>query len=297
MIGRFAPRAQRYNFLPQGQGSGGLVPPVIAVMGFLTALALAGGFALGQAAGSLGDAIGRTATVQVIAANPIVANAQADAAARLLARDPAVAHVRPVPRAELERLLEPWLGPAARTPDLLPLPPMVDVELRPGANPAALAARVRAAAPAARFDAHAAWLGPVAGVMRALQAVAVAVILFVAGATAAVVALGTRSALGVYRPTIELLHMMGAEDADIARVFQYRYLRHGLVGGVIGVGCALAVLAGLGVLGASLGGGLVAASRLPVGGWLALALLPVAMGLLAAGVARLSVGRALEAQL
>lgn len=297
MIGRFAPRAQRFRFLPRGQGSGGLVPPVIAVMSFLTALALAGGIALATAASGLGASLAQRATVQVVQANPDLREPQVRAVTALLGRDPAVASVRPLSRGDLERLLAPWLGEQVKARDLLPIPAMIDVDLRPGADVAALAARIRAVAPDSRLDAHARWLGPLAGAMKGLQWLAWAIVLLVTLATVAVVTLGTRSALGLYRPTIELLHMMGAEDSDIARIFQYRYLVHGTVGGIFGVACALVVIAGLGRLAGRVGAGVIGAAGLPPLGWAALLLLPAAVGVLAMVAARLSVARALEAQL
>lgn len=295
MIGRFVPRAQRLRFLPRGQGAGGLVVPVISVMTFLTALALAGGIALAAAASGLDESMARSATVQIVQANPDIRNPQAAAAAALLRRDARVARVHQLSRAELERLLVPWLGAQVKARDLLPLPAMIDIELRPGADAAALAARIRAVAPDSRLDVHSRWLGPLAAAMKGLQWLAWVVVLLVSLATVAVVTIGTRAALGLYRTTIELLHMMGAEDADIARLFQYRYLVQGIIGGVVGVGCAFVVIVGLGRLAGALGA--TGAAGLPPLAWAALLLLPLAVGVLAMAAARVSVMRALEAQL
>ena len=52
----------------------------------------------------------------------------------------------------------------------------------------------------------------------------------------------TRTRLAVHRQTIELLHLIGAADADVVRPFQATALRHGLLGGVIGAAAALASL-------------------------------------------------------
>lgn len=292
----FAPTGQRHGFLPQGQGSGGLVPWVIAVMSFLTALALAGGIALANGASGLAGELGRTATVQIVQANPDRAGPQVAAALAALRVDPGVAHARALNAADMRRLLEPWVGAGNVTADL-PAPAMIDVKLRPQADAATIGRRLRAVAPDARIDEHARWLRPLSGLIRALQMVAAVVILLVAAATVAVVALGVRSGLNVHRPTIELLHMMGAEDATIARVFQYRYLGYGLLGGLVGVGCACGVLVIVGGWLRRMDGGVIGALSLPWPGWAALAVLPVAAGLLAMVAARVSVARALKAQL
>ena len=288
MLGR--PAAQRFGFLPAGGGR--LVTPLIAVMSFLTALALSGALLLGHAAADLGDALGRDATVQIVEANSDVAGVQVDKVLRLLDTDRSVSHVRMVPRAEAERLLEPWLGSAAHSGDLLPIPPMIDLRLRPGIDTAALAARLRAAAPAARLDIQAHWLRPLQRMLGGLSGLAVAIVAAVALATAAVVVLGTRAALGGHAPTIDLLHVMGADDADIARVFQYRYLLHGLIGGAAGVACAIVVMVVLAGRAASLGLG-----SPPAAAWLLLAAVPVAVAALAAFAARVSVARALADRL
>lgn len=293
---RLAPMGQQHDFLPQGQGSGGLVPWVIGVMSFLMALALAGGIALATGVGTVTNELGRRATVQIVQPNPDRAAPQTRAALAVLNAEPGVAHVRPLNAADMRRLLEPWLGEGNVAPDL-PLPVVVDLTLDPQADAAAIARRLRAAAPDARFDEHARWLGPLFGLARSLQWLATLVVMLVAAATVAVVALGVRSGLNVYRPTIELLHMMGTEDATIARVFQHRYLRYGLFGGLVGVGCAFGVLVMVGTLIRRMDVGAIGVLSLPWPGWLALAALPLAVGLLAMAAARVSVARALKAQL
>lgn len=290
------PAGQRHGFLPKGQGSGGLVPWVIAIMTFLTALALAGGIALASSASGVAGELGRTATVQIINANPDRAAPQLEAAIATLRRDAGVITVRQLTAAEMRRLLEPWLGTGNVNADL-PIPTVVDVRLRAGADAASIARRLQSAAPDARLDEHARWLSPLMGLVRSLQWLAAAIVLLVIAATIAVVVLGVRSGLNVYQPTIELLHLMGTEDAAIARVFQHRYLGYGLAGGLAGVACAFGVLVIIGLLVGRMDGGMIGAFSLPWGGWAALALLPLAVGLLAMAAARVSVARALRAQL
>lgn len=293
---RVAPLGQRHRFLPQGQGSGGLVPWVIAIMTFLTALAIAGGIALASAATGLAGELGRSATLQIVQANPERAAPQLDAALAALRRETGVVSARALTPRDMRRLLEPWLGSGNVTADL-PVPMVADVTLRPGADAAEIAARLRAVAPDARFDEHARWLAPLMGLVRSLQGLAAVVIALVTAAMVAVVALGVRSGLNVYQPTIELLHLMGTEDATIARVFQHRYLGYGLAGGLVGVACAFGVLVVMGQLVRRMDAGAIGALSLPWAGWAALAVLPLAVGLLAMVAARISVVRALKAQL
>lgn len=292
----FIPAGQRFRFLPQGQGSGGLVPWVIAIMTFLSALTLAGGIALASGASGIAGELGRSATVQIVQANPDRAAPQRQAALAALRREPGVASARALTPREMRRLLEPWLGTGNVTADL-PVPAVIDVRLRAGADAAAIDRRLRAVAPDARLDEHARWLAPLNGLVRSLQGLAALVIALVTAATVAVVALGVRSGLNVYQPTIELLHLMGTEDKAIARVFQHRYLGYGLAGGLAGVACAFGVLVTVGQLVRQMDAGAIGALSLPWGGWAALAALPLAIGLLAMVAARVSVARALRAQL
>ena len=292
----FAPVGHRYSFLPQGQGSGGLVPWVIAIMTFLTALALAGAIALASAAGGVADDLGRSATVQILQPNPDRAGPQLDAVVAALKREPGVASARRLSDAEMRRLLEPWLGAGNVTADL-PVPAVVDVRLRAGADSAAIDRRLHAVAPDARLDEHGRWLAPLLGLVHSLQGLAVAIVLLVTAATVAVVVLGVRSGLNVHQPTIELLHLMGTEDAAIARVFQHRYLGYGLAGGLAGVACAFGVLVMIGWLVGPMGAGAIGGLSLPWAGWAALAVLPLAVGALAMAAARVSVARALRSQL
>lgn len=188
------PAAQRFGFLPAG--GGGLVTPLIAVMSFLTALALAGALMLGGAASDLRQALARGATVQIVEANPDRADAQVRAVLALLAREPDVSGVRPMPSAEAERLLEPWLGAEAHSGGALPIPAMIDLRLGPSADPGTLAQRLRRVAPAARLDVQARWLAPLARLLGGLSGLAAGIVAAVALATAAVAALGTRAGLG-----------------------------------------------------------------------------------------------------
>jgi cell division transport system permease protein len=75
-------------------------------------------------------------------------------------------------------------------------------------------------APAARVDAQAGWLTPVFSAIHALQWLAGGLIALLALATVAAVLLASRNALGNHRDTIEIVHMLGGTDNQIARIFQ-----------------------------------------------------------------------------
>jgi cell division transport system permease protein len=268
----------------------GPMPWVIAIMMFLTVLAAAGGLGLRVAAASLGDDLGGRMTVQIVQANADLREAQTRAALIALRRVPGLLSAEQVSDAAMAALLEPWLGAEGMGGDL-PLPTLIDVTLASdGADrtPAVVAA-LRGVAPDARVDDHARSLAPLTGLIGALKWLALTVVLLMAAATAAAVVLAARSALDTHRATIDVMHLLGATDVQIARLFQHRIALDALFGGLIGCACGLLVLRLIGHRIGALGSELIGTAALPPASWLLLALLPVAGTLLAFVTARISV--------
>ncbi|SFS04896.1 cell division protein FtsX [Sphingomonas jatrophae] len=292
----FPPAADR-QLLPEGRLAGPM-PWVIAIMMFLTVLAAAGGLALGEAARTLGAGLADRATVQIVEADAAAREAQAAAALRTLARLPDVTRATRVGEAEMARLLAPWLGDGALGRDV-PIPVLIDVTLRPGATARLpeLRAALRRAAPAVRIDDHGAALAPVTRLIRLLGRLAVALVLLMATATACVVMLAARAALDTHRGTIDVMHLLGATDVQIARLFQRRMALDALFGGLIGFAAGGIVLLLIGRRLAALGSELVGAVALPGFGWAVLLLLPAGGVLLATLAARRTVLGALKRML
>jgi cell division transport system permease protein len=113
------------------------------------------------------------------------------------------------------------------------------------------------------------------------------------GATAATVVLAARAALDTHRGTIEILHLMGATDVQVARLFQRRIALDALFGGITGFLLGGAVLVALGDRVAALGSELLGSAAIPPEGWATLLALPLLGVLLAMLVARLTILRAL----
>lgn len=271
----------------------GPMPWVIAIMMFLMVLAAASGLALAQAARAMGGDLAHRATIQVVEANADIREAQARAALAMLARHPAVADAKRVTDAEIAALLEPWLGGEAMGGDL-PVPALIDVTLRPGNDADRLAPALAKAAPAARIDDHAQALAPLTGLLAALKWLAAALVVLMAAATTAVVVLTARGALTSHRATIDVMHLLGATDLQIARLFQRRIAIDAFAGGLLGLAGAIAVVVLLGVRLAALGSELVGSLALAWWGWALLAALPVAGMLLAMFAARWTVIAALR---
>jgi cell division transport system permease protein len=266
---------------------------VIAIMLFLTVLAAALGLATRSAARSLESQLAGRLTVQIVEGDPGLRERLAARALAAVRASPDVTRATPVDRAELARLLRPWLGDDGADREL-PVPAMIDVDLKSAAASAArVRARVAAAVPTARIDAHEAWMSPVTGFMRLMTWLAIGLVLLTASATAAVVMLAARAGLDAHGATIEVMHMLGSTDVQVARLFQRRIARDAMIGGLIGGGLALGVTAFLGTRLAALGSELLGQMTLGPAGWATLALLPVAFVILAAFAARVAVTRTL----
>ena len=113
-----------------------LVPWIVGVMAYLTALALAAALALSNVANKWSDGLEGALTVQVPAteeANTDETDTRIVAVVRILLDTPGIDSARPVPLTEIGKLLEPWLGSAVATADL-PLPRSIDVRLESGAS-------------------------------------------------------------------------------------------------------------------------------------------------------------------
>jgi cell division transport system permease protein len=281
------------RLLPEGRLAGPM-PWVIAIMMFLTVLAAAAGLGLTGAATSLGAAAGNRITIQIVEANPDARQRQAERVMKVLRGTPGVQNAERIEAEEMEDLLDPWLGGGGLDAEL-PVPVMIDAELAPDLYQRLpeLRGRVLAVAPAARVDDNAQWLAPLAKLISALKWLATGLVLLMIGATTATVVLAARAALDTHRGTIEVLHLMGATDVQVARLFQRRIALDALFGGVIGFLAAALVLLAIGRRIGALGSELLGSAGLPVTSWAILILLPVGGVFLSMLVARTTILRAL----
>ncbi len=272
---------------------GRMMAGVLAIMLFLTMLAAAGGIGASRGAEALREALAGRATVQIVMADAASRTAIAARVLATLRTAPAVRSASPVPPAELARLLGPWLGDTAASADL-PVPALIDIELAP--RPDALA-QVRAAlsaiTPAARVDAHADALAGTGTLLTTLTVLAGTTVVLMIAASAAVVLLAIRSALGAHRTTIEIMHGLGATDAQVAQLFQRRIARDAGFGAAAGSVAAWGVILLLGQLAGVTRSQLLDGMTLGQNGWIVIIALPFAFVGFAATVAYVAVVRAL----
>lgn len=268
----------------------GPMPWVIAIMMFLTVLAAAAGLALGSAARGLSaDLVGRL-TIQLPEADPVLRETGKQAILSELGRLGVVDKVEPVSEERLAALLDPWLGTEGHDADL-PIPALIDVELR-RATPADVAdvrKAVQAVVPAARVDEHARWLAPLANLLQSLKWLALALVLLMTAATAATVVLAARAALNTHKSVIEVMHLLGSTDSQVAGLFQRRIALDALFGGLAGLAGALTVMALVGSRVNAIGSDLLGSAGLGWLDWGIILALPLFGALLATVAARLTI--------
>jgi cell division transport system permease protein len=220
---------------------------VIAILTFLAALAGGAAHMVAIASSDWRSAISNEMTVQIKPDSRRNIEDDIARAARVFRGAPGVAEVRIVPRAESDRLLEPWLGAGLQLAEL-PVPRLLVVTSSRSSRPdvEALRQSLRREAPTASLDDHRLWVGRLSTMANTLILAGIAVVLLVTLAAGLAVAFATRGAMAGSHDSVEVLHLVGANDAFIAREFQGRFLKLGLEGGAIGGLSALVVTVVLG---------------------------------------------------
>ena len=214
----------------------GPTPWVIAIMSFSIVIIAATGLALANTAGVLTSAIEARYSVEV----PDAAG-RLDSIAAAVRSAPGVISVEAVPESEMRKTLERWLGAEAQSQDL-PVPALVNFNVRRGADLKPIEQRVQAVAPGARISAHRESLAPLLRSLRLLQWVALGLVLLLSGAAAAAVVLAARGALDTHRFTIEVMHGIGATDLQLTHLFQRRIAIEAIVGSAGGAAAAAIIL-------------------------------------------------------
>jgi cell division transport system permease protein len=287
------------NDLPLSEdASTKLVPWIIGVMAYLAALAFAAALMLSNVASEWSQGLEGSLTVQVPIAegdNAVVTDARIVSAVRVLLKTEGVDSARPIPLAEIVEMLEPWLGTGAGTSEL-PLPRVIDVQLRRGANVDLdeLSRKLETAVPGISLESHKQWRNTLLVLFRSVEFVAILIIMLISTVTLAAIVFTTRSILAVHYEIVEVLHLIGAQDTYIAGQFQKHAFRMGLKGSIGGTTSALATILGIALLTNDLETSLLPPTTLAYWHWLLLSILPVAESYGAMLTARFTILRAVR---
>jgi cell division transport system permease protein len=137
-------------------------------------------------------------------------------------------------------------------------------------------------------------LRPVYGALAALQWLALGLIGLVALATAAAVWLAARNAFAGARDTVEIIHLLGATDRQIAAVFLRTVLHEAAFGALVGAAMGAGAVWLLGQQFAALDSGMTSGGGLALADWLVIGAVPLAGVLLALLTARITIALALR---
>ncbi|MBJ7412207.1 MAG: ABC transporter permease [Phenylobacterium sp.] len=281
------------SFLPEEDARDPALLFVVAVLCFLACLTALGVIAGNRAAQGWASQLTGEATVIVRARGGETPDAAAARAAETLAGVPGVTEARALEKEKAYELIRPWLGDVADLDDL-PVPRLVAVGLddKAPATAATLAKALKGQGLDAVVDDHSVWIKDIRHAAGVVRWTAGTLLALIAGAAAAVVAYATRAGLAARRDVVEVLHLTGAEDAQIANLFELRFARIAALSGAAGA-------LGAAVLGAVLrlvGGGQGITPALPIAWVDLLAVLPcpILAALVAAVAARITARRLIQ---
>lgn len=292
--------ARRFDIPFARDGSVRFLPWIMALMIYLAGLALAGTLLLNASLGDWNRGLTGVMTVELPpAANAGEGDAEVKLVVALLQATHGVTAATPMPREEVAKLVEPWLGGGDAVAHLA-LPRLIDVRIDPAHRPDFddLRANLVAAAPGAMLDDARLRLDRLFQLGLSVELTALAILVLIGLAAVLTTIFTTRAGLAVHQNVIEILHILGAQDSYIARQFARQALGLGLRGGLIGFALAIATLLVLGRAAdtaAMLGAGvrLVPAIFLQPWQWALLVLLPIAAAAIAYFTALATVQRAL----
>ena len=233
--------------VPIDNVAGRALMAVIAILTFLAALSAGAAVLAARASDQWRGAISNEMTIQVRPDSHRKIDDDVARAVMLASGLKEVESVRAVPKAESDKLLEPWLGTGLDLVEL-PVPRLIVLKLKADAasDLAGFGAELRREVPTATLDDHRLWVRRLSAMAGTIIATGFAIVLLVLTAAALAVAFAPRGAMAGSRDSVEVLHFVGANDDFIAREFQSRFIRLGLRGGLFG---GLAAIATIGVLG------------------------------------------------
>ncbi len=262
---------------------------LVAALVVLAVLGIAGAVAAGSLSKQWRQGAGSVEMIEVPRpAERLDDGTRAGAALKWLQARQGITSARLLTQDELRDLLKPWLGDDAGALGLA-LPSIIEVHFDPAQAQGDLAGALAQQVPGVVGETSDEWTVRLLQLSRSLAGCASAALLLVLSITVALIGLAVRGGLIASRDTIDILHLLGAEDGDIAKRFAVRMAGLALVGGVIGALVAVPVLVELAQLAAPFG---LAPSQQVAGQalsgltllapalWLSLVLLPVAVALI-----------------
>lgn len=169
---------------------------------------------------------------------------QVDEIFAILSNIDAIQQVQVVKDETLLGMIEPWFGKLDDA-TLLPIPKLMEVILKPDAeiDIGIIEHDLQAIHPDVQINDHSAWLKPTLSFFHSIQFFSIFLIILIALASVFTIILAVKMGVVANIQTIEILHLMGAEDYYIAREFNNQTNKMGLKAGLFGVIAALIISA------------------------------------------------------
>ena len=217
---------------------------VIAIMTFLACLTAGAALLVADASQAWRSDVLRDATIQVKPRSGDDVESLVAKAVAIAAHSPSVESARALSQAESEKLLEPWLGTGLDLSQL-PIPRLILVRLRGQRSDdlSTLRSALASAVPQAALDDHRMWAARLGTMASAVVTLAAALFALMIVAMGAAIGFATHGAVSGNREIVEVLHLVGASNAFIAREFEIHFRRLGFRGATIGGLAAIAFFA------------------------------------------------------
>ena len=229
------------RLIPGDSVMGRALVVVIAIMTFLACLTAGAALLVADASQAWRSDVLRDATIQVKPRpNEDIEGLVAKAVA-IAARSPSVESARALSQDESEKLLEPWLGSGLDLSQL-PVPRLILLRLdgEGSKDLSALRSALASSVPEADLDDHRVWASRLGTMANAIVTLAAALVALMIVAMGAAIGFATRGAVASSREIVEVLHLVGASNAFIAREFETHFRRLGFRGATIGGLAAIA---------------------------------------------------------
>lgn len=162
-----------------------------------------------------------------------------------------IASANLMPKSKAKALLRTYGANIGALIDELPLPSLIEVGLVDKNKNSAglLEAELKKAGYSVEIDDHSRYSGEILRTSMVLRGFALLALLALIIAAVASIGFAARAALETRRDAVEILHLVGAEDAFVAREVQSRFMRLGLIAGGIGaIGAGLMTVLGSGLM-------------------------------------------------
>ena len=275
---------------------------IISITVFIFAITLSGVLSINSMLKNWNESILGSLTIQIMPVNLTDKDkalaetlAHQDKVVEFLKSVDGIENVSKLSDKQLKKLIQPWLGDGVNISNL-PLPRIVDVKLSAKAeiNFEDLAVNLAKVSEYASLDNHKLWLSKLIKFADGLKILAMTILFLVVLVTSGAIFYTTQTSLGLHKYIIEILHTMGAKDAYIAQQYANRNAFLGLVGGIIGIICAIPVIFLIASLARQIEGGIISEAGLSFADWGMIFSLPLFSALIAMITAYYTVKQTLQ---